>query len=41
MDELLNKKKVWETPQIEDLDIKQTKSGSYTWSVENAWYSPS
>ena len=41
MDEQLVQKKIWETPQIEELNIKETNSGRYMYFVENTWYYPS
>jgi hypothetical protein len=36
-----NGKKIWETPEVFDLDVKETKSGIWTIDNEDGLYSPS
>ena len=34
-------KKVWETPALKDLNVKETEGGVYNGTVEGTSYSPS
>jgi hypothetical protein len=36
-----NGKKIWETPEVFDLDVKDTQTGAWTGYVEDAHYNPS
>jgi len=33
--------KIWETPEVFDLDLKETKSGAWVGDAEDGTYNPS
>lgn len=38
MEEKINEKKVWESPEVEIINSKMTKGGSHGWDHEDSYY---